>query len=454
MPAKRHVLADDFAVDRLPPVARRPLREVLWVELGIVTAMSQFVLGAALGYGMGFWKAFWALLFGGTLLILVGVGIGVAGAWEGLPTGVLARWSGFGKYGASLISLLVVLGCTAWFGVQNSIFADAVARATHGRLSSAPASVLTGLLTAGIASFGFRWISRTASFTVPAFAVLVVYGAGRVLVATPLADLVHMGPPGPEISLVKGATMVAGGFMLGAILSADITRFCGSARDVLWITVLGQVVGQFGIGLAGVLLAHAARSRDVVRITFDVAGWLGVGVACLATVKLNDMNLYSSSLHLTNLLEAIFRWRVNRGGLTLVLGLVGSLFSILGVLDHIVPFLLILGIIVPPVGGVILADYFLLRRDRQELAATRGAATLPASCELLNPIAILAWLAGSLLGYWIPGGIASLNSTLASGLLYLAAMKLVGRWRKRPTVRFARVASVTLEPGGRPNEAE
>jgi len=428
---------DDFAVERVPPAARRPLRDVLWVQLGIVTAMSQFVLGAALGYGMSFWKAFWALFLGSALLVLVGVGIGVAGAREGLPTGVLARWSGFGKYGSSLISLVVVVGCTAWFGVQNSIFADAVDRATRGLLSPALASVLTGLLLTAIAVFGFRWIARTASFTVPAFAVLVAYGAWRVLAARPLVELVRMPAPGPELSLVTGATMVAGGYMLGAILSADIARFCRSARDVFWVTLAGQLVGQFGIGLAAVLLAHAASTRDVVRITFNVAGWLGVAVACLATVKLNDVNLYSSSLHLTNLIEAAFRYRVNRGVLTLALGAVGTLFSVLGVLDHIVRFLLILGVAVPPVGGVMLADYFLLRRDRQELAATRGKGSLPASCEWLNPVAILAWLGGSLAGYALPGGIASLNSILVSGLLYLVGMKLFGFWAKRPIFRFA-----------------
>jgi cytosine permease len=240
-----------------------------------------------------------------------------------------------------------------------------------------------------------------------------------------------------ELTLVTGATMVAGGYMLGAVLTADIARFCRSARDIFWVTLIGQLVGQFGVGMAGVLLAHAARTRDVIRITFGVAGWLGVAVACLATVKLNDMNLYSSSLHLTNLVDALFGRRLNRGLLTVGLGAAGTLFSVFGVLERIVPFLLILGVVVPPVGGVMLADYFFLKRDREELRSTRGTSRLPRSCEWLNPMAVVAWVAGSAAGYFLPLGIASLNSIVASGLVYLAGMKTLAALTRRPVVRFS-----------------
>ena len=176
------VFVDDFAMDRVPPAARRPMRDILWVRLGVLTAMSQFVLGAALGYGMTFWSAFWAIVVGSVLLEIVALLIGIAGAWEGLPTGVLARWCGFGKYGSGLISLVVAVGSMAWFGVQNSIFADAINRATRGHLGLPLCSILTGLFVTLIAIFGFRWLARTASVTVPAFVGVVGYGDRKSVV--------------------------------------------------------------------------------------------------------------------------------------------------------------------------------------------------------------------------------------------------------------------------------
>jgi len=436
MPTKRTVFADDFAMDRIPPAARRPMRDILWVRLGVLTAMSQFVLGAALGYGMTFRTAFWAIMVGSVLLEVVALLIGVAGAWEGLATGVLARWSGFGKYGSGLISLVVAVGSMAWFGVQNSIFADAVNRATRGYLGLPFCSILTGLLVTLIAIFGFRWLTWTASLTVPAFVGVVGYGIYRVLATESVPALVQMPPPGPEINLLTGATMVAGGYMLGAVVTPDIARYCRNGKDVFWMTVISTFLGELGIGLAAVLLSHAVRTPDVITIIFKVAGWVGVTVVSLATVKINDVNLYGSSLHLTNVIQALLRWRVNRGAITGVLGAIGTLFSIGGILQHFIGFLLILGGAIPPIAGVLVVDYFVLKRDRAQLALAHQTLSLPPSCEWMNPMGILAWVTGFLASYAIHGGIPSLNSILASGLVYFAGMKLLAYRAKCPTKHF------------------
>ena len=423
-------------MDSVPPAARRPMREILWVRLGVLTAMSQFVLGAALGYGMSFWGAFWAIVVGSVLLEIVALLIGIAGAWEGLPTGVLARWCGFGKYGSGLVSLVVAVGSMAWFGVQNSIFADAINRATGGHLGLPLCSLLTGLLVTLIAIFGFRWLTWTATLTVPAFVAVVGYGVYRVLRAESFTELIEMSPPGPAISLITGATMVAGGYMLGAVVTPDIARFCRSGKDVLWMTLISTFLGELGIGLAAVLLAHAVRTPDVISLIFHVAGWIGVTVVSLATVKINDVNLYGSSLHLTNVIQALFRWRVNRGVVTAVLGAIGTVFSLAGILQHFVDFLLILGVAVPPVAGVLTVDYFLLKRDRAQLAMAHRTFSLPPSCEWINPVGILAWLTGFLASYGIAAGIPSLNSILASGLIYFTGMKLLAYRARSPVKRF------------------
>jgi cytosine permease len=254
------VLADDFALERVPPEGRRPMLDILWVELGIVTAMSQFVVASAVGYGMTFWRALLATLIGTLLLLLVSVLIGVAGSNEGLPTGLLARWSGFGRYGSMLISLIVVIGCTAWFGVQNSICAEAIVRATHFHVGMALASFLSGSIVVLIATLGIRWVSKTASFVVPLFSVLVAYGCYRVLSTSSLSSIVLAPAPGPSLTLATGASMVVGGAVLGGIVAPDFTRFCRTGKAVLWVMIISLIVGQFGLGTAAILLSHAART--------------------------------------------------------------------------------------------------------------------------------------------------------------------------------------------------
>ena len=431
------MLADDFALDRVPPDARRPMREILWVELGIVTGMSEFVLASTLGYGMSFWKAFLAISIGSALLTSTGVLIGLAGVWEGLPSGLLSRWSGFGKYGSTLISIIVVFGCTAWFGVQNSICAAAIQRATHGRVPFAIAATATGALVLVIAMLGIHWLARTAAIAVPLFVVVAGYGVVRALSHAAIGPILTEAAPGPALTVVTGASMVVGSFMLGSILAPDFTRYCRKGRDVFWIIVVSIFFGQFVLGFAGVVLAHSARTRDVISIIFGVAGWLGVTIVFLATLKLNDLNLYSASLHLANFIEVIFHRRINRAILTVALGVLGITLSILGILDRIVGFLLTLGIAVPPIAGVLIVDYFVLRRDRKALEDTRETLSLPRFCETLNPVALLAWLSGFFAGEFIHAGVASFNSVLVGGGVYFVVMKLIAIAEGKSVKRFS-----------------
>jgi cytosine permease len=428
---KLELLADDFALERVPIADRKPMRDILWIELGIVTAMSEFVIASTLGYGMTLGQAFVATCIGTALLLVVTVLVGIAGEREGLPSGLLSRWCGFGRLGSCLISLVIVIGCTAWFGVQNSICANAISRTTNGKISFPMGSALTGLVLIAIAALGIQWISKTAAFVVPLFLGLVVYGMYRILSNFSLTEITHAPAPGPHLHIFTGASMVAGGLMIGGIVAPDFTRYCRKGIDVFWAILVALVVGEFGLGMAGVVLSHAAHTNDVIAIIFGVAGWLGIAVVILATVKLNDVNLYSSSLHLANAIQLVFRRQVNRGILTVVLGIAGILFSIFGILDHIVGFLLILGVTVPPIGGVIIVDYFLLRDNREALAATRSSLSLPASCESINPVGMAAWLAGFLAGYFVHWGIVALNSIVVAGVCHFVGMRIFAVQSKR-----------------------
>lgn len=443
--SNRQLLADDFALERVPPVGRKPMRDILWIELGIVTAMSEFVIASALGYGMTFWQAFLATCIGTALLLVVTVAIGIAGAWEGLPSGLLSRWCGFGRFGSCLISLVIVIGCTAWFGVQNSICAEAISQITHGKVSFPIASTLTGIALIVIATLGVHWIAKTASVVVPVFLVLVAYGTYHILESASLTAIVQAPAPGPHLSVFTGASMVAGGLMIGGIVAPDFARYCRRGTDVFWAILIALLVGEFGLGMASVLLSHTAHTNDVVSIIFGVAGWLGIAVVILATIKLNDVNLYSSSLHLANAIQVVFRYRVNRGILTIILGIIGILFSILGILNHIVSFLLVLGVTVPPIGGIMMVDYFLLRRDREALAVTRSSLKLPAYCENVNPVGLAAWMTGFLVGNIVHGGIAALNSIIAAGAFYFFVMRLLAALAKQPVKYFSHSPTVTSQ---------
>lgn len=410
-------IGDDYSLTRVPMTARQSLWSITIVRVGALATISQFMLGATLGYGMTFWQAFWATVLGSIILQIISFLLGYAGAREGLSTSLLARYTGFGRYGSSIIGAVIAIACIGWFGVQNSVFAEGIVQATGGKLSLPLAATITGLGVTVLVIFGFKLLSLTATITVPAFLLAVGFGIYHVLSDYSFSDLLTAAPAGDVLTMGAAATMIAGGFIIGAVITPDFSRFAKSSKDVFWMATIGILVGELGINMIAVLLALAARTNDIVNIMVQTAGWFGAFVVVLSTVKINNLNLYSSSLGFTNIFDSLFNLKLNRGKVTLVIGLIGTVLSIIGIIDYFVSFLIFLGVLVPPIAGIMVVEYFILKTNRKELDETREKGELPAVGKM-NPITIIAWIAGFAAGYTITIGIPSINSLLVSGVVY------------------------------------
>ncbi|MEK0286751.1 cytosine permease [Caldifermentibacillus hisashii] len=424
-------MGDDYSLTRVPMSERQSLWSITIVRVGALATISQFILGASLGYGMTFWQAFWATMFGSVILQVISFLLGYAGAREGLSTSLLSRWTGFGKHGSSIIGAVIAISCIGWFGVQNSVFANGIVEATGGKLSLPVAATITGLGVTVLVIFGFKLLSITATITVPLFLLAVGYGIFKVLKDHSIIDLMSASPAGEPMSMGAAATMVAGGFIIGAVITPDFSRFAKNGKDVFWMATIGVLIGELGINMIAVLMALAAKTNDVVSIMVTTSGWFGAFVVILSTVKINNLNLYSSSLGFTNIFDSVFNIKLNRGMVTLVIGVIGTVLSIMGILDHFVGFLTFLGVLVPPIAGIIVVDYFILKTHRKELDESRKEGKLPEIISNMHPVTFIAWIAGFASGYLITIGIPSINSLVMSGLVYYVGAVLVKKYKKQ-----------------------
>lgn len=416
---------DDHAVSRMPASERKHWFVVFLQRYGQMSALSQFLLGATLGFGMDFWQAFLALTLGAVILEVVAIFTGIAGQREGLSTSLLTRWTGFGRYGSSMLGLVITISLMGWFGVQNAVFAQGLEALLPHAMPLWSWEVITGLAVTGIVIWGFLSMTWTAYVAVPAFVVLCFYSIGKALGKESLGSLVASHHPGPALGIGAGATLVAGGFIVGAVINPDMCRFNRSARDVVVNTILGITLGEYTIGLIGVLLAHFAKSENVIGIVTTTSGAVGVLILIAATTKINDWNLYSGSLGLANFLDTAFGKRIHRALLTLIVGAIGTVLSALGILTHFVKFLTILGVAIPPVAAIVVVDYFILKSHRPALEASRRSSRLPAWCPNWNAAGWIAWIAAALVGYYVNWGIASVNSLVVAAILYYALARLM-----------------------------
>jgi cytosine permease len=410
---------DDQALTRVPDRARHPWLSVATQRFGQTTALSQLLLGATLGFGMTFWDAFIALTIGAVLLNAIAIAVGVIGQREGLSTAILTRWTGFGHAGSAMLGLIIALSATGWFGVQTGLAGVTLAGVT-GVLPAPVWSLVFGITVTVIAACGVRWMAWTAYVAVPAFLLLLGW-----LVLTNVNDVaatLASPAPGPAIGMMTAVTLVTGSFIVGAAIAPDMTRFNRSSWDVVKQTVLGITAGEWIISLAGVIIAHGLGTTDVMGVISSSGGWIGALVVVTAVLKINDWNLYSASLGLVNFFDAIFAVRISRAQVTVMVGCAGSFLAAAGIVQQFSHFLVLLGVVFPPVTGIMIAEYYVVRRWRKEIISTRPR--VPRSAPSWVPATVVIWPAAAVLGELVPFGQSSVNSLVLAFALYVSAGRL------------------------------
>jgi cytosine permease len=118
---------------------------------------------------------------------------------------------------------------------------------------------------------------------------------------------------------------------------------------------------------------------------------------------------------------------VSEWKLLLACGVFGTALAVAGLADYFITFLEWLGVIVPPVAGVYLADYFILKRQVFDLDKLPKVANYDLA-------ALSAWLLSTIicaLAFWFEisfTDIASLDALILTIPLYLVCTKI---WRTK-----------------------
>ncbi|WP_242483270.1 cytosine permease [Streptomyces sp. HSG2] len=408
---------------RVPERAKRVWYVMLVQRLGQLSALTQFMIGTTLGMGMTFRDAVIAITIGSVFLELVTILTGIAGMREGLPTALLARWTGFGGGGSAIVGLVIVLTTVGWFGIQNTFLARSLERTVGGPQWAW--CLLGGAIVIAVVVYGFASMTWVAFAVVPLFLALIAFTVLRTLNAHSPADLVTSPPPGSPLTIGAGATLVAGGFIVGAIFTPDMTRFNRSASDVVKQTVVGVTVGEYTVCLSGVLLAHATGSSDIVAIVLGSGGVVAAVIVITAVLKVNDWNLYASSLATVNSVDVLFGGRrPSRVVVAVTLGSAGSALSAVGIIEQFTPLLTAMGVVLPPVAGIMIAEYFVVRTWRGALDDARRRGELPAEPPRWSIPCLAVWAASAAGGHWLQFGVPALNSIALAFGLYSALGRL------------------------------
>ncbi|MEW6455823.1 MAG: cytosine permease [Acidobacteriota bacterium] len=433
MRKEKSEILEDYSLKHVPVEYRRPWIDTAMVWIGVAIVMSALLRGMMVGMGLGSIKSvLFAYLLGEVLLIAVMTLTGFIGAKVGLSTPLLAKIS-FGENGSLFISLCLALSFMGWFGVQAGLFAETLVSYTKTSIPVPYLAFISGILMMIPAIFGFKGLKTLSWGAVPPMVLIFIYVAFKMghnfLPSEELVEIAKNHSPSPyPLTLGGAASIIAGGFIVGAVTSADVFRYSRPRfRDIFYaaslsmgISAMMQLVGSILSMTTGLYHEHLP---DII-ISSEYAGLGIVGFLAIAFAQwtTNDSNLYSSVLAFNN----IFRW--SRWKLAVIVGIFSSLLGAFGILERLGLFLSLLSIGIGPIGGIIIADYYILGRRRkvENIADVQNKGW--------NPVALGVYIISFIIGFITSGhpivinifpfSIFAFNGIISAILLYWLGMKI------------------------------
>ncbi|WP_296269451.1 cytosine permease [Pseudomonas sp. UBA6323] len=402
----------DYPLSEVPNGARKGLFSTAILLFGFTFFTATMFAGGKIGMAFDFTTLLWAAVIGNLLLGLYAAVLGLIACRSGLNSVLMGRFC-FGEVGSKLSDVLLgftQIGWYAWGTATVAIVLVKILGLPEGL--TIPLMVLFGFgfcLTAFVGYKGLDLLSRVA---VPAMLVLLV---ASLWIATRdiggLAGLLAV-EPRESMSLSVAITLVFGTFVSGATQATNWTRFAKSGRVAVLASLLGFFIGNGLMIIAGAYGAIVYQQPDVV----EVLVLQGLSMAAVVMLFLNlwttqDNTIYNFAAAGCNLLRTGKRKTV-----TLVGAGIGTLLAIGGMYEMLIPFLILLGSVIPPIGGVIMADYFYGHRARYPKLAD---AHLPA----FNWVGLGAYLIGALSAYFSPW-VAPLVGIAVAAAAYVVLFEL------------------------------
>lgn len=413
--SEHEVLGDEYEHVPVPLSARRSTFSVSMVWLGFPMIITGAMTGSILVAGMGFQSALLAMLIGNALMFAYVGSLGLLGTARGFNFALIAS-AVFGKKGYVLASGLLSTLLLGWYAVQTGITGNLIH--TAFQLNYLTVTILAGALYLGITFVGIRGLHWIGLVSVPLFVVLGGWVALDSAAVAGWDKVIAYAGTKPDMPMAFGIglTIVITLFVDAGTVTADFNRWAADKKSSLIATfcafpmanLMAMLVGgvmtaalavpspqPFGLdNMFGYLLAQNTPWLSVVAFVFLFCNLGSVCAHCL----------YNSAVGWS---------RIGNGRMRLFavgLAVVGVAIAAANVWALFIPWLSLLGILVPPIGAIILADLYYVRPGAQSHAGWR-------------PQAFVAWGVGSLVAYvvetFVPQFSTAVSAFIAGGLCYL-----------------------------------
>lgn len=394
---------------------------------GYVTAGSLFVLG------LSSWQVLISLVVGISIVYVFCNLVAKPSQATGVPYPVICR-SVFGVLGANIPAIIRGLIAVAWYGIQTYLASAALNVVLIklfpglGPLADVDQYGFLGLPLLGWFSYAVLWVAQAAVFwtgmeTIRRFidfcgpAVYVVmfllcgyliYQAGWGAIDLDLGEVKYSGFDALPVML--GAVALVVSYFSGPMLNfGDFSRYgrsfaavrrgnlLGLPLNFLMFSILVVVTASLTVPVFGELITDPVETVARIDSTFAIV--LGALTFTVATIGINIVaNFISPAFDFSNVSPQRISWRA--GGMIAAVGSVlitpWNLYNNPEVIHYTLE---VLGAFIGPLFGVLIAHYYVVSRQRVDVAAmfTMAEDGKYFYRKGYNPKAIIATAAGAVL---------------------------------------------------------
>jgi cytosine permease len=405
-------LDHDYPLSEVPPGARKGLISTSILLFGFTFFTATMFAGGKMGMAFDFKTLIWAAIIGNLLLGLYAAVLGYIACHSGLNSVLMGRFC-FGETGSKLSDFLLgftQIGWYAWGTATISLVLVKMLGLPEGW--TIPLMVLFGFGFSLTAFIGYKGLDMLSRVAVPAMLVLLVWSLWLATRDVGGLDGLLAIVPKESMSMHMAITLVFGTFVSGATQATNWTRFARDGKTAVLSSLVGFFIGNGLMIVVGAYGAMVYQQADIV----EVMVLQGLSIAAVVMLFLNiwttqDNTIYNFAAAGCNLLR-----KDRRGTITLVGAGIGTLLAIGGIYNMLIPFMILLGPIITPIGGLIVAHFFYGHKGRYPKLST---AALPR----FNWVGLSAYAIGALCAYFSPW-VAPLVGIAVAALSYVLLFEL------------------------------
>ena len=398
----------EFSLTAVPESERKSYISLTIIWTGFVFVIVSMMAGGTLAVGLSFKEVIYATLIGNVFLCLIAVAVSVIASKTGLTFALLTRYS-FGVMGSKLASIFVPIVNIGWYTIQAATYGHFVATALGlGEVGEAICMVLSAIAMGVFAFYGVKAITILGYVAIPAIVFLSIATTIRSMGVLGSWEALMAYRPSAPITLAAGVTTVIGAWILStATCIADIMRYARSTKEAVASALTGLLFGNILMIVCGAIATIAMNDYDLTNVL------LGFGLVIPALI------LMTTNIFTTNLANS---FKAGRNKTLIVVIAISAAATLLKPyqVDFFYSFLNVLGNIVPPLAGIILADYFIIHRGSYGSLESAAFARW-------NAIPWISWIVSAVLVYVIPWGLPSLNSLVLGAIFYVVLMLAFGK---------------------------